>query len=131
MSFEDFNQFQEELERAQKEQEELSKLNKKKEEGANDWGFGEVLKERQKHKDALRERLLAQNFSEKEIEKLFKIISKAEEEMEEVKSKFDYKAKIRGSGVKLHNDLIEIQNKMKKDFDEEFNQMLKNKKGNQ
>lgn len=128
MSFEEFDAFQEELERAQKEQEEQAKLNKKKEEKVNDWGFSEVLKERQKHKDALRNRLLAQNFNEKEIEKLFKIISKAELEMEELKSKFDYSAKIVGSGIKLQKDLIEVQRKMKEEFDKEFIKILQSKK---
>lgn len=127
MSFEDLDAFQEELERAQKEQEEYSKLNKKEEDG-NDWGFGEVLKERQKHKDALRKRLENQNFSENEIEKLFKIISKAELEMEEIKSKFNYKARIPGSGVKFQKDLYEIQMRMKDEFDKEFKRMLQEKK---
>lgn len=127
MSFEEFDAFQEELERAQKEEEEQLKLNKKKEEG-NDWGFSEVLKERQKHKDALRKRLQIQKFSEKEIDRLLKIISKAELEMEEIKSKFDYKAKVVGSGVKLQKDLIEVQKKMKEDFDKEFKQIIAEKK---
>ena len=127
MSFDEFSVFQEEIEKAEKEQEEQLKLNKKKEE-ADDWGFGEVLKERQKHKDALRQRLAAQNFSEKEIEKLFKIISKAEEEMEKVKSRYNYKAKISGSGIKLRNDLVEIQMKMKEEFDKEFMKILTEKK---
>ena len=127
MSFEEFYAFQEELERAQKEQEEQSKLNKKKDE-VNDWGFGEVLKERQKHKDSLRRRLEIQKFSKKEIERLFKIITLAEEEMEEIKSKFDYKAKIKGSGVKLRDDLIQVQMKMKEDFDKEFKKIIEEKK---
>lgn len=127
MSFEEFSEFQEELEKAQKEQEEHSKLNKKENEG-DDWGFGEVLKERQKHKDALRKRLVAQKFTNKEIDRLFKIISRAEEEMEIIKSKFDYKAKIVGSGVKLQKDLVQIQLKMKEEFDKEFKRIIQEKK---
>ncbi|MBE7708003.1 MAG: hypothetical protein E7Z88_04760 [Cyanobacteria bacterium SIG27] len=122
MSFEDFQEIQEQLERAQKEQEQKEKL--QKEEQIDDFGFSEVLEERQKHKDALRERLEKQNFSKKEIEKLFDIISKAEIEMEEVKAKFDYKAKVPGSGVKLQQDLIDIQKKMKLEFDIEFYKIL-------
>lgn len=126
MSFEEFDAFQEELERAEKEQEEKTKLNKK--ENEDDWGFSQVLQERQKHKDALRERLEAQNFSKKEIEKLFKIISDAEYEMEEVKKQYNYKAKIKGSGVKLQQDLLNIQAKMKENFDKEFYRILKEKR---
>lgn len=124
MSFEDLNAFQNELERAQ---DELEKIQEQQEK-PDDFGFSEVLKERQKHKDALRVRLEKQNFSEKEIEKLFKIISKAEEEMEKVKAKFDYKAKIPGSGLKLQKDLTDIQNIMKKEFDLEFYKILQSKK---
>ena len=127
MGFEEFNAFQEELERAEKEQEEQLELTKKNDKH-DDWGFVEVLKERQKHKDALRKRLEILRFNEKEIEKLFKIISKAEHKMEEVKSKYDYKAKIKGSGVKLQNDLLEIQIKMKEEFDKEFKNIFQQKK---
>ena len=66
MSFEDFNLFQEELERAQNEAEQEAKLAK---EEIDDFGFSEVLKERQKHKDALRVRLEKQNFTEKDLYK--------------------------------------------------------------
>lgn len=126
MSFEEFQEFQEQLERAQKEQEQKEMLQKP--EQIDDFGFSKVLDERQKHKDSLRRRLEIQKFSENEIDKLFKIISKAEIEMEEVKSKFDYKAKIRGSGVKLQQDLIAIQKKMKEDFDKEFKKIIEKKR---
>lgn len=124
MNFDDISEFQNQLEQAQKDLEEIQK----QEEKPNDFGFGEVLKERQKHKNALRERLEKQNFTKKEIEKLFKIISKAEDEMEKIKAKFDYKAKIPGSGIKLQADLIEVQKKMKKEFDIEFYKILQAKK---
>ena len=126
MSFEEFQEFQEQLERAQKEEEQKEKL--KKEEHIDDFGFSKVLEERQKHKDALRRRLEILKFNEKEINKLFEIISKAEVEMEEVKAKYDYKAKIAGSGVKLQNDLIAIQKKMKEDFDKEFKRIIEKKR---
>lgn len=126
MSFEDFSEFQNELERAQ---DELDKINKQ-EQKTDDFGFSEVLKERQKHKDALRLRLERQNFTKKEIEKLFKIISKAEDEMEKIKAKFDYKAKVVGSGVKLQKDLIDVQKKMKEEFDREFGKILNEKRKN-
>lgn len=124
MNFDDISEFQNQLEQAQKDLEEIQK----QEEKSNDFGFSEVLKERQKHKNALRERLEKQDFTKKEIEKLFKIISKAEDEMEKIKAKFDYKAKIPGSGIKLQTDLIEVQKKMKKEFDIEFYKILQAKK---
>lgn len=124
MNFDDISELQNQLEQAQKDLEEIQK----QEEKPNDFGFGEVLKERQKHKIALRERLEKQDFTKKEIEKLFKIISKAEDEMEKIKAKFDYKAKIQGSGIKLQADLIEVQKKMKKEFDIEFYKILQAKK---
>ena len=125
MSNDDFFLFQEELEQAQVEVEkEHQEIIEKK----DDYGFAQVLAERQKKKEALKERLVKQNFSEKEIEKLFKIIEKAEDEMEKIKKAYDYKAKIKGASVKMRDDLIAVQNKMKKDFDEEFIKMLKQKK---
>ena len=127
MSFEEFEAFQKEIEQAQKEQEEQSELNKKLEE-PDDWGFSEVLKERQKHKDSLKKRLENLKFNEKEIQRLFKIISKAEFEMEKVKQGYDYKSKIPGSGVKLRDSLVAIQNKMKEDFDKEFQRIIIEKK---
>ena len=125
MSFEDFLEFQNQMELAQKEHEQKEKLTEKQE---NDFGFSEVLEERQKKKDALKERLIAQNFTDNEIEKLFDIIYKAEEKMEKLKSKYDYKAQIPGAALKLRSDLIQIQVQMKKDFDKEFDLMIESKK---
>ena len=126
MSFEDLNAFQNELERVQEEMEKIQEQQEK----PDDFGFSEVLKERQKHKDALRERLGKQNFTPKEIDKLLKIISKAEDEMEKIKSKFEYKPKVPGSATKFKQDLIDIQKRMKLEFDREFYRILleKNKK---
>ena len=125
MSNDELFEFQQQLEQAQVEVEkEHQEIIEKK----DDFGFAQVLAERQKKKEALKERLVKQNFSEKEIEKLFKIIEKAEDEMEKIKKTYDYKAKIKGASVKMRDDLIAVQNKMKKDFDEEFIKMLKQKK---
>ena len=125
MNNDELFEFQQQLEQAQVEVEkEHQEIIEKK----DDYGFAQVLAERQKKKEALKERLVKQNFSEKEIEKLFKIIEKAEDEMEKIKKAYDYKAKIKGASVKMRDDLIAVQNKMKKDFDEEFIKMLKQKK---
>ena len=125
MSNDELFEFQQQLEQAQVE---VEKEHQEAFEQKDDFGFAQVLRERQKKKDALKERLVNQNFTEKEINKLFKIIEKAEDEMEKIKKAYDYKAKIKGASVKMRDDLIAVQNKMKKDFDEEFMKMLKQKK---
>ena len=122
MNHDDLEEFQKALEQAKKEE------NTNQDEIDDDFGFREVLIERQKHKDALKERLIKQNFSDKEIDKLFKIIKKAEDDMEKVKKSYNYKSGVPGAGIKLKNDLIEIQNKMKADFNKEFMEMLEKKK---
>lgn len=125
MSNDELFEFQQQLEQAQ---EEVEKEHQEIIEKKDDFGFSEVLKERQKKKDALKERLINQNFTDKEIDKLFKIIEKAENEMEKIKKAYDYKAKIKGASVKMRDDLIAVQNKMKQDFDKEFMKMLNQKK---
>ena len=123
MNYDDLEEFQKELEQAEKEQD--KNQNKKQE---DDFGFREVLIERQKHKDALKERLIKQNLSDKEIDKLFKNIKKTEDDSEKVKKSYNYKSVVPGAGIKLKNDLIEIQNKMKADFDKEFSEIISKKK---
>ena len=125
MSNDELFEFQQQLEQAQQE---VEKKHQEVIEQKDDFGFAQVLEERKKKKDALKERLVKQNFNDKEIEKLFKIIEKAEVEMEKIKKAYNYKAKIKGASVKMRDDLIAVQNKMKKDFDEEFMKMLKAKK---
>lgn len=125
MSFDEMFELQKEIERAQKEQENIEKL--KASDNENDFGFSEVLKERQKKKDVLRSQLLSTGLDDEDIDRLFEIISKAEEEIEEVKRAFDYKARISGSAEKMYNDIIAIQKKMKIDFDEEFKKIYKAK----
>ena len=122
MNHDDLEEFQKALEQAKKEE------NTNQDEVDDDFGFREVLIERQKHKDALKERLIKQNFSDKEIDKLFKIIKKAEDDMEKVKKSLKYDSKMPGLGVKLKRDLIEIQNKMKADFNKEFSEIISKKK---
>jgi len=124
MSFDEIFEFQNEIERAKREHE--NKENLKKEYKA-DYGFSQVLEERQKKKDNLKSQLLSIGLSNEDIDKLFEIISKAEKEMEEVKKAFDYKAKVSGSGEKMYNDILAIQKKMKADFDEEFKRIYNNK----
>ena len=125
MSFEDIFQFQQELEKAEKELNALETEQEKPKK--NDFGYSEVLKERQKKKDDLKGKLLSLNFSEKEVNKLLKIISNAEAEMEKIKKGYNYKEQIPGQAVKMQKDLLEVQRKMKLNFDAEFDKMLKAK----
>ena len=101
MSFDDIYEFQKEIDRAQKEQENKENL---KSDYKDDFGFSDVLEERQKKKDTLRGQLLGLGLDDEDIDKLFRIISSAEKEIEEIKRAFDYKAKVSGSGEKMYND---------------------------
>ena len=125
MSFEDMLQFQLELEKAEKELAKIEKeaLENKKE----DFGYAEVLKEREKQKELLKQRLLSINFSEKEIAKLLKIVTNTEEEMDKIKKSYNFNKQIPGQSVKMQQDLLEAQKKMKITFDAEFDKILKSK----
>lgn len=124
MSFDDILEFQSEIDRIEKEEEHKEAL---KGDSKDDFGFSEILEERQKKKENLRKQLLSLNLNDNEIDKLFEIIVKAEEEMEKVKRNFDYKAKIPGSAEAMQNELISIQNNMKKAFDDEFERIYRAK----
>jgi len=126
MSFNEFSDnFLDELTKAQKEQEENKIL---KGETAEDFGFSEILEERQKKKAALRRRLLNYDLEDKNVDKLLKIIFRAEESMEKIKKAFNYSSKKVGSAEKMQKELIDVQIKMAKEFDEELLKMLKKKR---
>lgn len=93
----------------------------------DDFGFSEVLKERQKKKDALRERLKKYYLTDKEIDELFKIIQKAEDKMEKIKKSVNYKTCEFGETIQMQNRLIATQNQMKNDFDTALSKLLKKK----
>ncbi|MBQ8635122.1 hypothetical protein IJX73_01150 [bacterium] len=124
MSFDDFLAFQQEINRIEKEEEHKEALKNKANE---DFGFGAVLEERQKKKENLRAQLLSLNLNDNDIDKLFQIITLAEEKMEQIKKEFDYKAKIPGSAEAMQKNLIDIQKKMKQDFDNEFEKIYRAK----
>lgn len=93
----------------------------------DDSGFNEIIFQRQAKYKGIKERLKGYYLTDKEIEELFKIITKAEMDMEAVKRKFNgekYKAK---DLVAFEKKLIDIQNKMKTDFDNKLNKILKEK----
>lgn len=93
----------------------------------DDSGFNEILFQRQSQHKAIEKRLKGYYLSEKEIDKLMEIIIKAEMEMENIKRKFNTKKYTEKELFKLRKNLLEIQVKMKKDFDESLNKVLKKK----
>ncbi len=93
----------------------------------DDSGFNEIIFQRQAKYKGIKERLKGYYLTDKEIEELFKIITKAEMDMEAIKRKFNgekYKAK---DLVSFEKKLIDIQKKMKEDFDNKLNKILKEK----
>lgn len=93
----------------------------------DDTGFNQVLFERQKKLEAIRERLKRYELTEFEINKLFDIIIDAEIKMEEIKRGFKAKNCNTNDLDNFYDKLIEIQNKMKNDFDSKLIAILKNK----
>ena len=93
----------------------------------DDSGFNEILFQRQSQHKAIEKRLKGYYLTEKEISKLMEIIVKAEMEMENIKRKFNAKKYTEKELFKLRKNLLEIQVKMKKDFDESLSKVLKKK----
>ncbi len=90
-------------------------------------GFKEVIYARQAKLKQIRQRLQGYYLTDQEIDKLFEIIVKAEMDMEHVKRKFNAKKYTEKDLTDFSNKLIDIQNKMKEDFDKKLNKMLKDK----
>lgn len=90
-------------------------------------GFNEVVYARQAKFKQIRERLKGYYLTDKEIEKLFEIITKAEIDMENIKRKFNAKKYTEDDLKKFQQKLIDIQNKMKEDFDKLLMKMIKEK----
>ncbi len=93
----------------------------------DDTGFNEIIFEREARHKAIKERLKKYYLSEKEINSAFEIIINAEIEIEKEKRKFNKKNYNQQDLFKLQKKLFEIQVKMKKDFDEKVNSLLKKK----
>lgn len=90
-------------------------------------GFNKVIFERQKKLKALRERLKQYYLNDHELDILFKIIERAEFDMEKVKKKFNPNNYETTDMMKLQKDLVLIQKKMKEDFEKKLSEMLKAK----
>ena len=93
----------------------------------DDSGFNEIVFKRQEKLKALKVRLKKYYLTDREIDDLFQIIIKAEIDMEQVKRKFNARKYTEMDLVKFQNKLIDIQKKMKKDFDEKLNKTIKTK----
>ncbi len=92
-----------------------------------DFGYDEVLKERKKHKDALRQRLYKYYLKDDEIDELFKIIEKAENKMDKIKNNINYEKTEAGDIIRMSEKLKDVQNKMKEEFEKELSKTLKRK----
>ncbi len=90
-------------------------------------GFNEILFQRQAQHKAIKERLKGYYLNDKEIDKLLEIIIKAEMEMEKKKRKFNAKKFTEKDLFLLRKSLMEIQVKMKKDFEESVSKLIKKK----
>ena len=90
-------------------------------------GFNDVLFERQKHLASLRERLKKYYLTDEEIDKLFEIIINAEMKMEEIKRGFKNQNYTPEDLQKFEKKILDVQNKMKEDFDKALSKKLKEK----
>ena len=93
----------------------------------DDSGFKEVVFARQAKFKQIKERLKGYYLTDKEIDKLFEIITQAEIDMENVKRKFNAKKYTEKDLDNFSKKLIDIQNKMKADFDKKLGEMIKAK----
>ncbi len=93
----------------------------------NKMGFNEVLFARQEKLNALRERLKQYYLTDEELDVLFKIIEQAEMDMEKVKRKFNGKNYDHVDMMRLQKDLVQIQKKMKDDFEKKLSETIKAK----
>ena len=90
-------------------------------------GLNQVIKQRQQKLSSLRERLQKYYLEDDEIDKLFKIIIDAEIKMEKIKASTDFKKATSKDLLAFQKRLIDIQNKMKEEFDSKLNKTLKTK----
>lgn len=93
----------------------------------DDSGFNEVVFARQAKFKQIRERLKGYYLTDEEIEKLFEIITNAEIDMENIKRKFNADNYTKEDLIEFEKKLIDIQNKMKEDFDKLLMKMIKDK----
>ena len=93
----------------------------------DDSGFNEVVFARQAKFKQIKERLKGYYLTDKEIEKVFEIITQAEIDIENIKRKFNAKKYTEEDLKNFSKKLIDRQNKMKEDFDKKLGEILKAK----
>ena len=87
----------------------------------------EVQDVRDAHKEALRQRLIEYHLTDEEIDKLFLIFKKAEEKIQKLQIDMDYKKAKEADLIELQQEIEEIQNNMKIEFQENLDKLLKEK----
>ena len=90
-------------------------------------GFEEMVYKRQSHKDTLTKRLKKYLLSEDEIDKMLKIVEKAEIEIEKIKRSLDYKKADHADMISMMKKIYCVQKKMKEDFEKKLTETVKNK----
>ncbi len=87
----------------------------------------QVQQVREEHKAALRERLLKYRLTNEEIDNLFLIFTRAEEKIEKIQTNMNYKTAQHIDLVEMQGKIEDVQQKMKQEFQEELNKVLKHK----
>lgn len=93
----------------------------------DDSGFTELVFERQAKIKQLRERVKKYHLTEAELDDLFKIIEKAEFDIEKVKRSFKTKGYTEEELINFQNRIVKIQEKMRDDFEDKLAKLVKNK----
>ena len=93
----------------------------------DDSGFNEVVFARQAKFKQIKERLKGYYLTDKEIDKVFEIITQAEIDIENIKRKFNSKKYTEEDLKNFSKKLIDRQNKMKADFDKKLGEIIKAK----
>ena len=93
----------------------------------DDSGFNEVVFARQAKFKQIKERLKGYYLTDKEIEKVFEIITQAEIDIENIKRNFNSKNYTEEDLKNFTKKLIDRQNKMKADFDKKLGEIIKAK----
>ena len=87
----------------------------------------QVQQVREEHKAALRERLLKYTLTNEEMDNLFLMFTRAEEKIEKIQTNMNYKTAQHIDLVEMQGKIEDVQQKMKQEFQEELNKVLKHK----
>lgn len=93
----------------------------------DDSGFTELVFERQAKIKQLRERVKKYHLTEAELDDLFKIIEKAEFDIEKIKRGFKTKGYTEEDLINFQNKIVKIQEKMRDDFEGKLAKIIKEK----